>query len=68
MFDFMRETVFCLGHHFVKHKMTGYAKNFWRPWPPPWLRPWTYPLNTFANRTLYVLVFINICLFQMDAL
>jgi len=27
MFDFMRAAVFCLGHRFSKHKMTGYAKN-----------------------------------------
>jgi len=27
MVDFGRETVFCLGHHFSKHKMIRYLKN-----------------------------------------
>ena len=36
-FDFKLVTVFSLGHHFSKHKMTKYPQNFGglAPWPSP---------------------------------
>jgi len=37
MFDFRRITLFCLGYHLSKHKITVHAKNFGRG-IAPWLR------------------------------
>jgi len=39
MFDLKRTTLFCLGYHFSKQKMSIYAKNLGAhgplaPWPP----------------------------------
>jgi len=35
MFDFRRATIFCLGHHFSKHKMTAKHLGGMAPRSPP---------------------------------
>jgi len=45
MFDFRRKTLFCVGYHLSKHKMTINSKNLsdHGPFGPPWLRLWCSP-------------------------
>jgi len=69
MFHFRRATVYCLGHRFPKHKMTGYAKNLagaWSAGPHPGnaYGPLTHgnrePNNLFC-RTVDGAIFGRIC-------